>query len=218
MTRIGFLDTGVLIGFCLTVDYHHEPCREYLASRPDRIYSGERVEREYETTAETVVDRYTGGVRDHRAAVQSSRFEGELGPSDLRELRQRHLAQDNPTRATIVALYEQLPQVVYVETVVEHLRKLERDIEQVAVDRKSELDEAIVDYWRSEDAHPEVRSELGLHEPDLTICVEAHDLAQTVGRSVELATANPTDFVDGGTDERLRSATALSAVVDLSAD
>lgn len=56
MTRVGFLDTGVLIGFCLTVDYHHEPCREYLAGRPDRIYSGERVEREYETTATAVVD------------------------------------------------------------------------------------------------------------------------------------------------------------------
>lgn len=218
MTLVGFLDTGILIGFCLTVDHHHEPCREYLATRPDQVYSGKRVEREYETTAETVVDRYTGGVRDHKIAVQSSNFEGELGPSDLRELRRRHLASDNPTRATIVELYEQLPQVVYVDTVVEHLRKLERDIEQVAIDRKSELDEAVVDYWRSNDDHPEVRSELSLHEPDLTICVEAHDLAQRVDSSVELATANPTDFVEGGTDERLCSTTALSGVVDLSAE
>jgi len=32
MTQIGYLDTGVLIGFCLTVDSHHEPCSEYLST------------------------------------------------------------------------------------------------------------------------------------------------------------------------------------------
>jgi hypothetical protein len=214
MTQIGYLDTGVLIGFCLTVDSHHEPCSEYLSTHPDEIYSGERVEREYDNTAETVVQRYTGGVRRHRVAVQSSSYTGELGPSDLRELQQSHLAPDNPTRDTIAELYDQLPQVVYVDTVVDYLRKLERDIEQMELDRRDKLDDAIVDYWCCDDSHPEVRSAVDLHEPDLTICVEGHDLAETIGGTVELATANPTDFVDDGTDTTIESATALSGVVD----
>ncbi|MFB6175608.1 MAG: hypothetical protein ABEI99_00390, partial [Halobaculum sp.] len=203
----------VVLGYCLTVDLHHDPCREYLGDEPDEIYSGAEVAAEYEATAPAVSTRYADDVRTHRERVEESRFGGELGPDDLTAI----LSEEKSMADVIGELYEELPQVLYVDTLTRYLTQLARDIEQMAVERKERLDEVITAYWEREDEHGEVRSRLDIHEPDLSICIEGHDLGENVDGNVELATANPTDFVRGGTRSRIVTHTTMTDVIDLSA-
>lgn len=218
MTRIAFLDTGVVLGYCLTVDLHHDPCRAYLTDDPEEVYSGETVAAEYESTVSTVTTRYADDVRSHRDRIEQSRFDGELGPSELAEIERTLLADANSMTEVIAELYEELPQVLYVDNLTTYLTQLARDIEQMPVERKDHLDDAVTAYWEAEGDHDDVRVRLDIHEPDLSICLEGHDLGEHVDGSVELATANPTDFVRGGTREQIVRHTTLTDVIDLSAE
>jgi hypothetical protein len=218
VTRIAFLDTGVVLGYCLTADLHHDPCRTYLGDEPDEIYSGAEVAAEYEATVPGVSTRYADDVRSHRERIADSRFDGELGPRDLTEIERTLLSEENSMADVIGELYEELPQFLYVDTLTTYLTQLARDIEQMAVERKDRLDDVITAYWEQESGHGVVRQRLDIHEPDLSICIEGHDLGEHVGGDVELATANPTDFVRGGTRDQIVTHTTMTDVVDLSAD
>lgn len=74
----------------------------------------------------------------------------------------------------------------------------------------------MVDHWSPKDKHSDVREKLDLHEPDLTICLDGHDLAVHLADPTELATANPTDFVYDGQREEILEYTAYDDVIDLS--
>lgn len=215
MTSAGFLDTGVFIGFCFTYDRHHDPCRSYLENRADTLYTSDTVQAEYPDAKEKSSTRYSDAVRLHISDLRRSGLEGELGPTELNRAKTEILDRRNNLFDAIYELYEGLPQFIQYDELVERLEQLEHDIDALAFRRKKELDSK-VQIWDPKDVHEDLRSQLSIHEPDLTICMEGHDLAANVDHDTELATANPTDFVYGGMRERNLELTCYSDVVDLS--
>lgn len=215
MTAAGFLDTGVLIGYCFTVDKHHDPCASYVSKR-SLLFTSETVETEYRATKQSASTRYSDAVRQHLSDVKRSDLEGELDPMDINRLQTEILDRRNELHAVLAEFYEQLGQFVQYRDLISKLQALERDIDTLAVQRKAELDE-MVDHWEPKDEYPEIRAKLDLHEPDLTICIDGHDLAVHLSDETELATANPTDFVYEGRREHIMEHTAYDDIVDLSA-
>ena len=215
MTTAAFLDTGVFVGFCLTVDTHHEPCKSYISDEAEVLFTSETVQDEYPNAKRKASLRYSDAIRAHISDVKKSDLEDELGPMDLNRLKSRILDRRNELHAVLSEWYEDLPQFIQYEELLERLENLERDIDTLALQRKQELD-SMVDIWDTKEEHGDVRDELDLHEPDLTICIDGHDLAVHLADETELATANPTDFVYDGQREHILSHTAYSDVVDLS--
>jgi len=214
MSKGGFLDTGVLIGYCFTVDSHHQPCKEYLNDDAVLPFTSQTVEDEYKTTKSKVNTRYADSVRLHISDVKHSNIEGQLDPMDINQLQTEVLDRRNELHSVLSAFYDRLDQFIHYDELISKLEALERDIETLAIQRKSELDE-MVDIWEPKDSHPDVRSALDLHEPDLTICIDGHDLAVHLADETELATANPTDFVYDGQREWILEVTAYVDVVNL---
>lgn len=217
MPRTGFLDTGVVIGYCLTVDHHHHKCKQYIENHIDNIFVSDTVTSEYSSTKPYVSNRYSTAVRSHIQDIEKSRFSGQLGPRELNELEHTVLDDQNPMSDTISELYDELPQTLHIDRLKKTLRKVGREIDAVANKRKNYID-CISNCWDKREEHPNVREDLksDLHEPDLTICIEAHDLAKHRSSVTELATANPTDFVYDGTEEKILTSTDLSDIQDLS--
>lgn len=215
MTTATFLDTGVYIGYCLTVDKHHKPCQSYLSEEADLLFSSETVLDEYPPAKQKASTRYSDAVRKHISDVKQSDLDGQLDPMDINRLKTQILDRRNELYNVLSEFYDDLPQFIHYNVVLEKLEGLERDIDTLAQRRKSNLDSK-VDIWDPKEKHSDVRSELNLHEPDLTICIDGHDLALHLSDDTELATANPTDFVQDGQDEHILEATAYSDVVDLS--
>lgn len=210
----GFLDTGVYIGYCLTVDHHHEPCNAYITEDADVLFTSQTVLDEYSSAKRKVSTRYSDAVEKHISDVKRSDLEGELGPMDLNRLQNQILDRRNELHSVLAEFYDNLPQFVQYELLIENLEALGRDIDTLALQRKRELD-AEVDTWDPKDDYPDIRNELNLHEPDVTICVEGHDLAVHLADETELATANPTDFVYDGQRDHILELTAYADVVDL---
>lgn len=215
MTTAGFLDTGVYIGYCLTVDKHHKPCKSYITKEADLLFTSETVLDEYPSAKRKASTRYSDAVREHLSDVKRSDIEGQLDPMDLNRLKTQILDHRNNLHGVLTEFYDDIAQFVRYDELIEKLEGLERDIDTLAHRRKSELD-ADVDIWDPQEEHQKVRNKLNLHEPDLTICIDGHDLALHLGDDTELATANPTDFVYNGQRKHILEVTAYSEVVDLS--
>ena len=47
MTLAGFLDTGIVVGYCFTIDKYHRPCSTYLSQAELLPFASETVENEY---------------------------------------------------------------------------------------------------------------------------------------------------------------------------
>lgn len=215
MSTAGFLDTGVFVGYCLTVDKHHKPCNTYITEEADLLFTSETVLNEYPGTKRNASSRYSDAVRKHLSDVKKSDLKGELGPMEINRLQTQILDRRNELHSVLYELYEDLPPFIQYSDLIERLVALGRDIDTLALQRKGELD-SIVDVWEQKEEHPDLRHELSIHEPDLSICIEGHDLALHLADETELATANPTDFVYEGQREHILSVTAYTDVVDLS--
>lgn len=215
MSTAGFLDTGVYIGYCLTVDKHHQPCKNYITEEDTLLFTSQTVLNEYPSAKQKASTRYSDAVRKHISDVKRSDLDGELGPMDINRLQTQILDHRNRLYGVLAEFYEKLPQFIQYDDLLTKLVRLERDIDTLAHQRKKELDTK-VDVWDPKDEYSDVREELNLHEPDLTICIDGHDLAVHLTDDTELATANPTDFVYDGQKEHIIEETAYSDVVDLS--
>ncbi len=216
MPRSAFLDTGVLLGFCFTVDSHHVNCRDYLDNNGIDYFISPTVEEEFENTKYKLNTRYSEAVLDHVSKLEDADVEGELDPVDLDNIKNGLLSRGNEAYSILYEFYDEvLPQFVQAQEVKYRLRELSRDIEQMALERKQELDQ-IVRLWRVSEDYPDVRDAISaIHEPDRTICIEGHDLASNMDVETDLATVNPRDYVRDGREELILSNTELSSVVNL---
>ena len=135
---------------------------------------------------------------------------------DINRIKTKILYRGNSAHDALIRFYEDtLPQFIQYQELIEKLEKLERDIDQLAIKRKQEFD-SMVDMWEQKDNHDDVRTELStMHEPDLTICVEAHDLAVHLADPTEIAPINPNDFVKSGRRDLILENTACSEIRDL---
>lgn len=216
MNRAGFLDSGVVLGYCFTVDHHHNKSESYLTTSGIDFFISPTVEDEFYSTKSKLNKRYSDAILDHADNLKKSDFEGQLDPLDVREIKRDMLSRGNPSYSTLYNYWENVaPQFVPIAEADRQLRNLARDIEQMAYRRKNELD-SIVRLWSTDEDYSSVRTNLSdIHEPDLTICMECHDLALNIAGDTEFATVNPKDFVRNGMEKRIMNNTAISKIVSL---
>ena len=216
MGRASFLDTGVVIGYCFTVDSHHQPCRKYLRNSGIDFFTSPTVEDEYENAKDRVNRRYANAILEHVAELEKSNIEGELGPIKIDRVKKKILSRNNEAYTSLYHYYENvLPQFANAKEVKTQLREMARDIEHMAITRKQEID-ILVRLWRCDEDYPNIRKAFSaIHEPDRTICIEAHDLASNLDDDTELATVNPNDFVRNGRRDLIVNNSAIAEVLSL---
>jgi predicted nucleic acid-binding protein len=95
MADRGFLDTGVVFGYCVPVDQHHSSCVTYVEEDND-LYVSDEIESEYIRMKEERVDELADDVRDHVKHLESSNLEAQL---DRIKRKLRQAARDLETIA-----------------------------------------------------------------------------------------------------------------------
>lgn len=213
-----FLDKGVVLGFCYPVEIHHIPCREYLEDEKVTPYLTEEVANIFAIKRSELTDRYSNAVLEHTSEIRKRDGTTEFGPQDQQEIR-RSIPDSNPARDFLVRWYDsELPQFISQRELAGRLRNLARDIDQIAVNRKKELDD-MVNVWERTSEYPEVESALSEikedKEEDLWICIDAHDLAVRTDGVTELGTTDLDDLVRDGRKQLILEATAIDDVVPL---
>jgi hypothetical protein len=212
-----FIETGVLVGYCVLLDPHHTKCKKYVDGDGRELYTSEGVQEEYETTRETVSSRLSSAVLDHVRDLKSDVSQGYLGPMDVDNVKKNVLHRGNDAYQFLYRYYDDVVNNgVQKQELESNLREIARDIDRLVASREDELEE-MIEEWEQQDEHPSVEEALEMiHEPDRTWAVEAHDLAVHNGGTTEFATTNPTDFIYNGRKDTVLENTDLNDVVDLS--
>ena len=215
MSDAGFLDKGVLLGFCFRTDPHHARCRDYLES--DVVpYITEEIDEAFERNRKRMTQDHADAIRLHVKDLRDSPHAGPLGRDDLRDIRENVLFGGNQASEFLERWYEsQVNSGITASELQDRLRYLAREIERRAYQRKEEFDD-LVTMWVREDDYPEVKNALsGMSAEDMFVCVDAHDLAVHQEPETELATTD-SDFIEDGREELILETTALAAIVELS--
>lgn len=212
-----FIETGVLVGYCILLDPHHAKCKSYIDGDEREMYTSEGVKEEYKTTKETVSSRLSSAVLDHIRDLKSQASQGYLGPMDVDNVKKNVLHRRNDAYQFLYRYYDDVVNNgVQKQELEANLRNIARDIDRLIASREKEL-KKMVREWEMQDDHPSVEEALSMiHEPDRTWAVEAHDLATQNDGKTEFATTNPADFISDGRRETVLDNTALDDVVDLS--
>jgi hypothetical protein len=218
MSRNGFLDTGVVIAFCFLLDSHHQNCKEYLGEMQeegDSLYVSSEVEEEYSRKKSEIAEKLSEQVLEHRDFVTGFVDGRQMGPVEINEIQKNLRRWDEDASTFLIDYYDKKGNFAGKEEVLEELRNLSREIEKKAIERKSAVDSATVE-WEKRDEYPELRSLLSvIHGSDRDICIMAHDLACHADGQTEFATTNPRDFVDDGRERLILENTEIDRVVDL---
>lgn len=218
-TQAIFLDTGVVIGYCFTLDDHHYNCQEYIEDNAESdLFVSNRVEAEYRHAKHEVSKRLANAVRQHIQDIMKDDCEGQLGPMDISHLKRDVLHRSNDARMFLAEYYDsEVGNFIDKDVLLQNLRSMAREIESFPLERKEDLDERLHVWERTED-HTSVDSALSMiHREDRHICIDAHDLACTRDCPTEFGTVNPRDFIDGGRRETILSVTEIDSIRDLAA-
>lgn len=215
MADAGFLDKGVLLGFCFRSDPHHARCRDYLET--DVIpYITEEINEAFERNRKRMTQDHADAIRLHVKDLLHTRHEGPLGREDLQNIQENVLFEGNEVSEFLERwCRSQVDSGLTVSELQDRLRYLARDIERRAYQRKEEFDD-LVTMWDREYDYPEVTNALSeMSAEDMYVCVDAHDLAVQLEDVTEPATTD-SDFIEGGREELILETTALTAIVELS--
>lgn len=211
------LDTGVLFGFCIRSNPHHKNCKEYLMDSLNdgrELFATLTVRAEYNKSRETAVDDYIGPINEHIAEVRKSDYLGRLSPAEVRAIRDNFLPNEEGPRELLQTWYvQEINGYISKKKLIERLKGLKRDIEQRAYEREKSL-HAMLEPWRPSSYYPDIRDSLKptLHEPDLTICAEAHDIAECQQEPICFVTANPSDFKSNSTEREIKKNTDIDKI------
>lgn len=216
MSRPAFLDKGVLLGFCFTVDTHHRPCLKYLTQDGVEPYVTGEIDSAFDRNKSRLSRRYHDNILNHVSRLTKSNFEGEVGPMELQKIRKKLLDQGNNAFHFLEYYYREVaPSVTSIYELKTQLRDLARDIEQLSLTRKQEFDE-LVHEWEREDEYPDVEEALSeIKGEDMWVCIDAHDLAVNKEDETELATTDPKDMVKNGREDLILENTSISQIIDL---
>lgn len=70
MSDVGVIDTGVLIGFTIKNDQHHETTKKYiLQTGPDKIFIPPEAKTEYDNIESYIRKKFRNEIIDHRQDV-----------------------------------------------------------------------------------------------------------------------------------------------------
>lgn len=217
MCWAAFLDTGVVIGYCLLLDDHHRNCREYLEEHPEaELFVSETVESEYDHAKQKVSRRLANGVRKHVRAVKRDGCDDELGPMELDRLQGRILDRDNDAYQFLYDFYDEgIGNFVQKSALCERLRGMAREIESFPLERKQELDSEVT-VWECDSTYDGVETLLSMIPGnDRRICIEAHDLASFRESRTSFTTVNPRDFIEDEREEIILDATEIDEIENL---
>lgn len=216
MPEASFLDTGVVLGFCFRDDSHHHRCREYLNSRDFELFVSDSVVSEYLNREPSLAEEIADGVFSHIARLQDSEFEGQLDSMDTSQIRQNLISRYNEAGTTLHSFYsDQIPNFIQINELIDRLRNLARDIEQVANENHQSLMEQ-VEVWTRKSDYSDIDDGLSeIPSDDRRICLDAHDVAESTDYVTELATTNPIDLVDNGFRTQILEQTSIEDVVSV---
>ena len=216
MSDASFLDTGVVLGFCFRDDSHHYYCRQYLDDHDFTLFVSDHVVSEYLNREPSLAEEIADAIFDHIDRLRGSEFEGQLDSMDTSQIRQGLIAGSNEAGTTLHVFYrDNVPNFIQFDDLTKRLRDLARDIEQNAIENRETLMQQI-EKWDRDNEYSEIDHELSeIPWDDRRICLDAHDVAEVMDFSLELATTNPTDMVDDGYRELILGQTSLEDVVSL---
>jgi len=214
-----FLDTGVVLGFCFTLDKHHLRCKGYVSDCNGDLFYSDTVESEYQNRRYGIIEELSDKVRIHRGKILKSDYEGLLDQLDLKEIQDRFIHPQDDISTPLRDWYDDLGNSITVEELTERLETLAREIEKYSMARKQALENNST-VWTTDEPVDEVYDGLWqdldcIPGDDRKICLEAHDVTVERGTEIAFATVNPQDFVDDEADELVCSKTGICEVVDL---
>lgn len=219
MGRLSFLDKGILLGYCFTVDIHHRKCANYLDDDELEFFITEDIEEAFERNISRIVEDHRGEILDHVRQLKQSDFSGELGPMELKSIRTQQISKGRfPNGWRYLQDFYNQKNLISVGELEFELREMARQIESKAKSRKNRFD-GLITMWERETGYPEVESALEeLRDDDAEdfwVCVDAHDLGARTDDETELATTNPRDFIRSGRRELIIENTEIDDVVEV---
>lgn len=217
MSDCAFLDTNICLGYCFTVDLNYRKSNNYVSNTPYELYISDNVENEYQNKKSTLNTRYSKAVNRHVGDLERSSYSGQLGPVDINGIKKNVLHKSNDAYNFLANYYQNnIGNFIQMSDLIDDFRKLSRDIDTLAKNRKNALDKS-VDKWQQQKSYPAVDKALSkIHKADREICIESHDLAIHKGGYTEFVTANSSDFVDNGRETLVLNNTELDDIEDLS--
>lgn len=216
-SRNSFIETGVLIGYCVLLDPHHNKCSNYVDGNSHTLFTSKEVKTEYQNTKSKVAKRTSNGVLDHIRDLKGHSSQGYLGPMDINTIKRKILTQNNDAYEFLYDYYDNIVNNgVNKPDLEKNLRAISRDIARITTSRENQLNQ-VLRIYTANSQHPSVESTLSMiHHPDRKYAVQAHDLATAKSEPTEFATANPSDFIDNGRKQKILKNTDLDDIVDLS--
>lgn len=217
MTESAFLDKGILLGYCFSVDVHHEKCSDYLLDENRDPYITEYVRKSFNRKKVELIRRHRKDILHHVDELENSRYTGELGPMELKRIRQNMISNvEYPNAWRYLRDYYDDQSLISVGEITEEMRELARRIESNALSRFKTFDRK-VNHWERNDEHVNVQTSLDEirndDEEDFWICIDAHDVASRVSGHTELATTDLNHLVRNGRKELIVDNTDLEDVV-----
>lgn len=217
MSTSSFLDKGILLGYCFSINAHHRECRDYLFRADVSPYYTEDVREAFEENKDRMVRDHRTELLHHARVLEQSSYGGALTETELDEIRSEVVTRsDYPNAWRYLGDYYEALSSPSVKRILDEIREIAREIESTAHTRFSEM-EGMVTLWSRAEAYPTVQTALdeirSSKEEDLWICIDAHDLAERVDRHTELATTDFNDLIDGGRRELILEHTSLDDVI-----
>lgn len=230
MCEVGVIDTGVLIGFTIKKDQHHETTKDYIIDGgPDTIYLPPRAREEYAEIEEYIRTQFKLEIAEHRHNVTSQFDSDTVTRNGFQYIRDQILDEEQQKRAHAF-LYRWYTDF-YKQNVSLDISTVERLLSNMEMEVMEDCSteyggwESFISRWTlGVEDYPTLKSNLLLSDqPDLDILLEAHHIARRQNPTkVEFGTANPQDFKyhqDGepmSREENILILTELEAVKDLS--
>lgn len=202
MSDVGVIDTGVLIGFTIKNDQHHETTKEYILNNgPSTIYLPPRAKTEYDNIESYIRKQFRQEVIKHRQDVSSQFNSQRVTQNGFQYIRDQILDESKQERvhAFLYRWYTNLYKqnvTLKKSTVIRRLSNIETEVMK---DRSQQWGgwKSYIDVWsKGSGNYPSIKSSLLLSDqPDLDILVEAHHIStKQRGKKVQFGTANPQDF------------------------
>lgn len=221
MIENSFLDTGVILAYCFTLDKHFNKVKRYIQSNHSEysFYYSKTVEGEFAHRKIGLNRELSRQVLDHRKQVASSNYQGLLDQMDIREIRKKYLNRGSDVFNSLANWYDNLPMTILKDELVDRLDKLAQQMEANAIQRKDNIDK-MAEIWEPDEDVRKLYSKTwgtlsDIPKDDRIICLEAHDLAHSTESPTEFATVNPKDFFDDGMEDAIRSETDISSIEPL---
>lgn len=213
MADSGFLDKGIILGYCFYTDTHHVRCRDYVESTDTQLYATKQVEDIFQKAKDHIIKKHRKAITDFIRWVKRE-YSGTLSSEDIAEIQSHIDRRENPAWRYLLDYFQDKPgKEVY--PVTRNLRQIVRDIEQLAEERNEELQPKVLGWIRLAN-YPELKDDLSSlfekDEEDYWIAVDAHDLGLNVDGTTELATNNPSDFGEDAIREEILSHTAIDEI------